>query len=397
MASFFNDWHCEENRCGMFGFCAASGIQPSAANEPPVPERCLLPVNQRHTRLEDGCPDIEDMEMNARSWRWLCSLVLLLGMIVGAVSPGGGVAWAKDVRSTGGVAALVNGVEIDRDEFRSELERVQRQQGTKGKLADESKLAELQREALENLITRELLYQESRRQKVTVDTGAVDRQMEQLAGQFSDEGQFTKTLEKIGTSKVKVREQIARGLAIRALIDATIGTKITVSDDELLTYYDQHRETFTHPPQVHLSHILIAVEPTWPKEKKQAAKDRIAGLRKRLIAGEAFASLATEHSDCQSKSKGGDLGWFTPGQLTPQLEKQVNALPVGRLSPIVEDRFGFHVLKVLERKAAVVQPLEEVKGRVKGLVKQEKGLKELQPLVKKLREGARVELRLVGE
>lgn len=394
MALFNNDWHCDEKRCSMFGFCAASGVQPSLVNEP-LPERCLLPVNQHHARL-DGCPEIKDLEMNARTMGWFCSLLILFGLLLGALVPGD-AAWAVEARSVGTVAAVVNGVEIGRDDFRSELERVQRQQGIKGKLADETKLSELQREALENLISRELLFQESIRRKIAVPSAAVEKQMAELAGEFSSEAQFTQTLAKMGTNREKVRDQVARGLAVRALIDATISARITVSDDEVKAYYHGHRETFTQPPQVHLAHILISVDPSWTKEQKEAARERIAELNQRLMAGEELSRLAAEHSDCQSRSKGGDIGWFVPGQLAPSVEKAVDGLKVGQLSGVVEDRIGYHLIRVLERKDAYTPTLAESADKVRGLVKREKGLKELQSYVQKLRDGARVEIRLVGE
>jgi peptidyl-prolyl cis-trans isomerase C len=162
-------------------------------------------------------------------------------------------------------------------------------------------------------------------------------------------------------------------------------------------YYEQHMEAFTQQPQVRLSHILIAVDSEWPRYNKKEAGDKLSILRKRIMAGEDFAGIAASNSDCLSKAKGGDIGWFTPGQLTPEMEKGVALLKVGEISEIVEDKFGLHLIKVVERKAAFTSPIDDVREKVRGLIRQEKSLTTLQRYVKGLRDAARVEIHLIEE
>jgi len=322
----------------------------------------------------------------------LLSCTILLGCLSFAAGP----AYAAGASGDSSAAALVNGTVISRGDFQLEFDRVWRQKGTKEKLADESKLAELKREALENLITRELLFQESRKRNIKAAPDDIEREFRQLKGQFANEEQFTETVARLKLSETLIREQMAHGLAIRALVNEVIGSKVAVSDDEIRAYFERHKETFTQPPQVHLSHILIAVDPAWNGEQKKAAADKAAKLRERLAEGEDFGHLAAQHSnDDQSKEQGGDIGWFSPGQLVAALEKKVESLKDGEVSPVIEDRFGFQIIKVVERKAAVTPPLDELKGKIRSMVKQEKGIKQLQPFIKKLRDAAKVEIRLV--
>lgn len=295
-------------------------------------------------------------------------------------------------------AALVNGTVISNESFQRELERARRQQGTRAKLADETALAKLKREALENLITRELLVQESRRRKIKVDTAEVEREFKQLKGQYADEKSFAETLTRLKLSETMLREQITSGIAIRNLVNEEIGTKITVSDEEIARYHEQNRERFTQPAKVLLSHILVQRDPDWDAEKKKDAADRIAALRKRIDKGEDFSSLAKRYSeDRQNSEQGGLLGWFVAGQLSGELEKEVRNLKTGQVSPVVEDRFGLHIVKVLERTAAYTPTLDELKVKIRALVKQEKGSKLLQPYVAKLRNAAKVEIRLAAD
>jgi parvulin-like peptidyl-prolyl isomerase len=324
-------------------------------------------------------------------------LIICLTLLV-CVSLAAGSAYAGGTPDDSSVAALVNGTVISRGDFQREFDRVWRSKGTKSKLADESKLAELKREALENLVTRELLFQESRRRNIKVAPADIDREFGQLKAQFANEGQFAETMTRLKLNEALIREQMAHGLAIRALVSEAVGSKIIVSDDELRTYFERHKETFTKPPKVHIGHILIAVDPAWNSEQKKAAADKTAILRERLVKGEDFGRLAAQNSDDnQSKEQGGDIGWFSPGQLVASLEKEVETLKDGQVSTVVEDRFGFQIIKVIERKAAVTPPFDELKGKIRGILKQEKGLIQLQPFIKKLRDEAKVEIRLSGE
>ncbi len=292
-------------------------------------------------------------------------------------------------------AALVNGTVISAESFQHELERIRRQQGTGAKLGDAGVMARLKREALENLITRELLMQESRRRKVKVDEKDVEREFSQLKGRFADGKSFSETLAGLKLSETMLRDQISGGIAIRNLVNEEIGSRITVSDEEIARYYEKNRERFTQPAKVLISHILVRRNPDWDVEKKRDAGDRIAALRVRIDKGEDFSNVARRYSeDNQTSGQGGILGWFVAGQLSGELEKAVNSLKIGQVSPVVEDRFGLHIVKLLERTAAFTPTLDELKVRIRALVKQEKGSKLLKPYVAKLRDAAKVEILL---
>jgi parvulin-like peptidyl-prolyl isomerase len=303
-------------------------------------------------------------------------------------------AWADESASKVSVAAKVNGSVISVPDFQLELARIQRRKESSAKTADGAKPADLKREALENLISRELYFQESIKQKISIDASVIDREMEQLKGQFAGPVQFAENLQRIHMTEAMVREQVACGLAIRILIDRSVGKGVAVTDEEVKKYYEQHQEAFRQPPQVRLSHILVAVDAKLPGIDKNQAGDKISILRKRVMSGEDFAALAAAHSDCQSKKKGGDIGWFAPGQLPPELETAVAQLKVGEVSEIVEDRFGVHIIKVVERKAAFTSPFDDVRDKVLSLARQEKGFVMQQRYLKSLRDAAQVEILL---
>jgi len=174
-------------------------------------------------------------------WYRLVVLSLLLAHVLA-------VAARADESSAVSRAALVNGVVISTQEFKRELERIQRQKGAGATNSDEVTLAHLKREALENLIIRELLYQQSEKQKITVDSAIVDLEMLQVKGKFASPGQFAENLQRIGMTETMVRELVVRGLAISTLIDRSVSAELTASDAEIQKYYQDHKDV--HAPGV---------------------------------------------------------------------------------------------------------------------------------------------------
>ena len=337
--------------------------------------------------IDTGRPGIP-----VKGWRAL--LVSMVCVIMMAGFRAAGAVPTAEAASSSRTAVIVNGTEISVNDFRRELERIKRQRGVNSSNPDDPKLAEVKREALENLINRELLFQESVRQKISIATAVLDKEMASVKGQFGTPEQFAENLQRIGMNENELRLVVGRGLAIRQVIELVVLKDVVVSEKDIQDYYDQHIKDFTQPSQVRLSHILVETGSEWPQYNSQEATDKISPLLSRLRNGEEFAQLAATYSDCKSKSKGGDIGWFTPGQLTPEIEKAVALLKVNEISGIVEDRFGLHIIKVVERKSSYTPELKDNKEKVRGLVKQNAGIIVLQRFATKLRDAAKVELLL---
>jgi peptidyl-prolyl cis-trans isomerase C len=130
-----------------------------------------------------------------------------------------------------------------------------------------------------------------------------------------------------------------------------ISTNVKVDNAAARQYFDQHKSEYE---SVHASHILIRMKespvPLRPGKKDLTEDEALAKaqeVRKKLVAGEDFATLAkAESDDAGSGAKGGDLGTFKHGQMVPQFEQAAYALPVGQLSEPVKTQFGYHIIKV---------------------------------------------------
>ena len=157
------------------------------------------------------------------------------------------------------------------------------------------------------------------------------------------------------------------------------------TDAEVDAYLKAHLED-----QVHARHVLItagkaespdAPNPAPSESDKAQARAKAEQVLKRARAGEDFAALAKEFSsDPGSKDKGGDLGWFAAGQMVPEFDKAAFALQPGQISDIVETQFGFHIIKVEERRMA-----EKDRNQVRETIEQEKGKKWVEDVVKRSR------------
>ncbi|WP_205743255.1 peptidylprolyl isomerase [Geobacter sp. FeAm09] len=295
-------------------------------------------------------------------------------------------------------AVLVNGTAITMGAYQKELESATQLQEAKAKLAHDAMMARVKQETLDNMITRELLFQESRRRNIAIDAATIDREYQQYKANFAGESQYGETLARLKLSEAQVREQIAQGIAIRTLIDEAIGKKVTVTPEEAKGYYERNAASFAQPARVHLSHVLIALAKDAAPEQKKGAAEKIAEVQKRVARGDDFAALAAQFSDdAKNRTRGGDIGWFTQEQMPAEMHAKVKNLKVGEVSAVVEDRFGLHLIKVMESRAAFTPTFDELKERIAATLKQEKTEKELLPFVKQLRDRAKVEIRLSGE
>jgi len=323
--------------------------------------------------------------MQKQRKRLIEALMSALILVVGASLVLAGAKTAEDR------VAVVNGTVITKQDFNVEMNRAQQQLSRMGKPISDVQLEGIKKEVLDNLINRELLYQDSQKKGVKVDEAAVTKELAALRGRFPSEAEYKTALSKMNLSESAVRSEIARGMAVQQFVDKEFGGKITVSDADSKNYYDNNIDSFKQPEQVCASHILIKVDPEAEESKKAEAGKKIEKIQKKLKKGEDFGTLAKEFSTCPSSEKGGDLGCFGRGQMVKPFEETAFSLKPGKASGIVETRFGYHLIKVTEKKPASTLTYAEVKDRLQQYLKQEKTQEELSVYVEKLKEKAKVE------
>lgn len=151
---------------------------------------------------------------------------------------------------------------------------------------------------------------------------------------------------------------------------------VEVDDSELEAYYEEHKDSYGAPERVHARHILIEASQNASAEENKLAKEKIAMLQEKLKNGEKFEDLAKKHSvDQGSAEKGGDLGWFSKGQMVPEFEKAVFSLrEPNSIAEPVRSPYGYHLIQLIEYKPAETRPFSEIKSLVKEQIQKEKAL-----------------------
>jgi len=192
-------------------------------------------------------------------------------------------------------------------------------------------------------------------------------------------------------------ELLVNNMLSMEYLDKIVAAKVEVTDEALKKYYEDNRQEFKQPERVRARHILVKVERTASDSERTAARGRAEKLLEQAKAGGDFAALAAEHSeDAGSKRKGGEVGPFARGSMAPEFEEAAFSLKPGDVSGIVETDFGFHIIRVEERKEASFQPYDEVKDRIRRKVTIERKRQAVNDFVEAISKERGVEFDMTG-
>ena len=322
---------------------------------------------------------------------WIIVIIFVVGTyyMYGPGGGGGGVAAGGEERKVTPVVAVVAGEQIARNSFEARLAWMARSRN-----ADVTEMRQLKTELLNGLIDSHLLLQAARAERIQVTNQDIEANKDEMvaeimATQYADRRTLRRALERENmTAEVFEREvvrtqlpddeQIREQLLFEKLQEHVTGS-VSVTDEDVKQSYAEinARHILIQPDRI----MMEAQEGTdaeaadaedleammTPEEAEAKARERIDEVKAQLDAGGDFAELATEHSHCPSAAEGGDLGWFGPGQMVPEFEEAAFALQPGETSDVVETDFGFHIIRVEDRRqdipedeAALAQKKEEL-------------------------------------
>jgi len=155
------------------------------------------------------------------------------------------------------------------------------------------------------------------------------------------------------------------GVLANELIKEEVLDKLTITESDAKKYYENHQSQFKVPEKIRVRHILIRADKSAPEEVRKKAKEKAEEILKKAKSGEDFAKLAMEYSDDPgSKTKGGDLGFFERGRMVPAFEEAAFKLNPGEVSGVIETAYGFHIIKMEEKKKEELEPFEKIKDKV---------------------------------
>jgi len=295
--------------------------------------------------------------------------------------------------SPGTVLAKVNGVAITRGDRDRALQEILAQGGGRGgQQPTPEMMPQMENAALDQLINIEVLYQKGKKLTVKDLEQKVDDKVGQTRKQFPSQADFEKALKGANITENKLKDLARRNIVIDNLMQKEVFSKITVTEADAKKFYDDNPDKFKMPERTQASHILISADQKATPEDKKKAKEKAEAIRKRVAKGEDFAAAAKAESNCPSAAKGGDLGYFGKGQMVPEFEKAAAALKLGELSDVVESPFGYHIIKVMDRKPADTVKFAEVKDKIEDYLKSQKAQKPMTDYVEKIKKEAKVEI-----
>ncbi len=322
-------------------------------------------------------------EMQMKWFRWFFILLTAVSLVTVAMP-----IFAAEKKIPDGAVATVNGVTITQDDFDKEMARVRSQFARSGRSLKESQLPDIKNRVLETLVNRELLYQESQNKGVKVEDAEVNQQVDILKKRFPKEDEFKAALLEMKISEAELKSQIRKGMAIQQFVDKDLVQDVKVSETEVKDFYINNPNMFKQSEQVKASHILIKVDTQADKSAKDQANKKIKEIQKKLEDGGDFAALAKEYSEGPSNVDGGDLGYFERGRMVKPFEDAAFKLKPGEVSDMVETPFGYHLIKVVDKKPESVVSYENAKERIAQYLEQEKKGKVLERNLEDMRQKA---------
>jgi peptidyl-prolyl cis-trans isomerase C len=177
-----------------------------------------------------------------------------------------------------------------------------------------------------------------------------------------------------------IMEEARKKILISKLVSDEVDSKASVSEDESRKYYEDHNSEFKTPEMWRASHILVS-------DEAQARS-----ITDELSKGADFAELATKCSIDATASRGGDIGFFRQGQLVPEFEKACMKLKIGQTGEILHTQFGYHIIKLTDKRDAGIQGYEEARRAIEAQLLRKKRAVLFDQMVEKLKERYAVDI-----
>jgi parvulin-like peptidyl-prolyl isomerase len=299
---------------------------------------------------------------------------------------------APAIAQHAGDAVKVNGVGIANERLDRFLVEYLAQKGRNAEaIRHPGAYRQYRREALDQLIDDELLWQEAARLGMTATKKEVDLAVAEGRARYKTADEFARRLERAGLSEATYPQHAKRQASIQHLLERKVLKGLRVADPEIHAFYSENPDKFTTPEQVHARHILVQADSASSAEERARARATAEEILALLRAGSDFEALARERSQDPSAAQGGDLGWVDRDKMVPEFEAVAFALRDGEVSSLVETVFGFHVIRTEGRRGGEAVPEAMVREEIRKHLLGEKQKAAVRAAIDSLRTKARIE------
>jgi peptidyl-prolyl cis-trans isomerase SurA len=283
------------------------------------------------------------------------------------------------------IIARVNNEIITQRTYEQEQEKLRQQLAQQYSGAElEAQVKAQSKNLLRDLIDQSLMVQKAKDDDINVETDVV-KQLDDIRkkNNLATLEDLETEVEKQGMNYEDYKDQIRRDLLMREVIGREVGSRIQfqLSHEDARKFYEAHKKEFESPGMVHLAQILISTEKRKPEEAEKRANEALAELK----AGQRFADIAKKYSDGPAAEQGGDVGFMKEGTLAPDIGAVVAKLDLNEFSNPIQTRYGYIILKVLDRYSPGIPKFEEVEQRINEVLYEEKMQPNLREFLLRLR------------
>lgn len=282
------------------------------------------------------------------------------------------------------VVAKVNGVVFTQKDLETEVDRLIPRMTFHRNVPPE-KRKQYYGKAIDELINRELQYQDAKAQGIKIEKEKIDAHLEKFKKRFKSENDYQSALEREKATEEQVRSRIEKELLAQAAYARNVTERAAMSDPALKEYYEKNTAKFKEPDSVKLRLISTTDE--------NKAKDILAKIRQ----GDDFGELAYNLSEDSFRLKSGDIGYIHKGRMLPEIDEIAFKLKVGEVSDIIKAGTNYFIIKVEDKRPERQMTFEETKDKLRRELESERANELNKKWIESLRSKAKIEIFLKTE
>ena len=322
-------------------------------------------------------------------------LLMFLGLIgvTCFVPPRSSQAEEQSMTDAKKVVARVNGKPIYEERVKPEVEnglRKFRKYGMRNEAPDLVK--RLRSTALDKVIGEELILQESQRLPVEDMDEKVRQKLRDLERKHGTGERFEKYLKRNNLTMEGVRASLRARVCVDEYLKEKGISEPQISEERIKEAYGRNPSSYYREESIKVSHILISVDGIAEAGGSEQARQEAEEIHNEILKGRDFAEVARKHSDCDSAFSGASLGYIKRGYMPEEFDRVAFALEKDTVSGVVKTKFGYHIIKVLDKRPAGVTPYEDVRELIKRHLQQQESKKKLAAHIAELKKRAKIEI-----
>ena len=294
---------------------------------------------------------------------FLLGLIFLCSLTAGGCQKGDQESASNKTKSSQALpddaVAMINNVSITKKEFSLLVSQYESMNPDGFKKMSEEERQGAFAKILDQLISRQVLLQVAQKEGIQIPKEFIEYRFQALKSQFPSEEAFLEVLKKGKTNPDLWKKGVKETFLIKGL-EELVAQDIEVTNEEVQNYWTSNQEAFKKD-LVHVRQVLVKTE----ADAKQ--------VRAVLDQGKSFEEVVQKYSiDQSTKNQKGEMGWVSRGNSFKGFDEMVFLLEPQSISPPIKSQFGYHILQVLEKKAANEVALEDFQERIVQIIRQQK-------------------------